>query len=575
MTALMMGLDNLTLPMQKGENNHIEYKYNKDGIITQLFFQLVRTKDVKSKENLINITKQILSGGTLKEITLLYKLTGYTRDIIGGKGEYELYYMMIMCWHDFNPKLSKFLIGKMVHLTKDMEEVHPYGSWKDIKFFCEYCYKKTSNKEHPLINYAIFLLVTQLKNDIQQDKISLAGKWCPRECSKKFKWLYQKICMIYYKEYYDSAQDNASSFLKADKKAKMSLRKILSKLNKKLDTVQIKQCNKTWQDIDHNKTTSITLNKQTKAFQNIKDNKIRSHDYDRIKCAENFVNFINSKKNNDESIKGKCVSIHDFVKAAIKETNETVIDTINLQWENNKKLNSPLNNFIAMVDTSGSMESENCKPLYNAIGLGIRIAELSKLGKRVLTFNNTPTWVNLDKEKTFCEMVNKVKLSKWGQNTDIYKAFKLILDVIVNNKIPQNEVENMVLVILSDMQIDNNIQNKDQKVLFEDIKYMYHITGLQTINVPYNPPHLVFWNLRSTSGFPTSPNDLNCTMISGCNPVILNAFCEKGIDYFKNITPTKFLESILSNERYDCLETECLNQISLKSISSSSSSSSS
>ena len=90
-----------------------------------------------------------------------------------------------------------------------------------------------------------------------------------------------------------------------------------------------------------------------------------------------------------------------------------------------------------------------------------------------------------------------------------------------------------------------------------NIKYMYHITGLQTINIPYTPPHLVFWNLRSTSGFPTSSNDLNSTMMSGCSPVMLNAFCEKGMDYLKNITPIKFLEDILSNERYDCLETEC------------------
>ena len=90
---------------------------------------------------------------------------------------------------------------------------------------------------------------------------------------------------------------------------------------------------------------------------------------------------------------------------------------------------------IAMVDTSCSMETYNCQPLYNAIGLGIRIAELSKLGKRVLTFSHNPEWINLDNEKTFCDMVNKVKKASWSGNTDIYKAFKLILDVIENRNI--------------------------------------------------------------------------------------------------------------------------------------------
>ena len=271
MSAIVMGLDNHQTPMQRGENGSLEYKYNKNEMITQLFFQLVRTKDEESKQNLISTTKQILANGTLKDVILLYKLTGYTRDIIAGKGEYELYYMLLLCWYDFNPELSKFLIQKMVYLTQDWEQIHPYGSWKDIKFFCQYCYTKTSNKEHPLINYAISLLVTQLKNDLEQEEMSLAAKWCPRESSKKFKWLYQKICMIYYKEYYDTANESLKAkppLIQADKKAKMNLRKHLSKLNHKLDTVQIKQCNKTWNEIDHSKTTSITLNKQTKAFQN-------------------------------------------------------------------------------------------------------------------------------------------------------------------------------------------------------------------------------------------------------------------------------------------------------------------
>ena len=54
-----------------------------------------------------------------------------------------------------------------------------------------------------------------------------------------------------------------------------------------------------------------------------------------------------------------------------------------------------------MVDTSGSMESDNSQPMYNAIGLGIRIAEMSKMGKRVLTFHSNPTWVNLENKDKF------------------------------------------------------------------------------------------------------------------------------------------------------------------------------
>ena len=51
---------------------------------------------------------------------------------------------------------------------------------------------------------------------------------------------------------------------------------------------------------------------------------------------------------------------------------------------NNRSQNKNLGNLIAMVDTSGSMECENGTPLHSAIGLGIRIAELSKIGNESL-----------------------------------------------------------------------------------------------------------------------------------------------------------------------------------------------
>ena len=57
----------------------------------------------------------------------------------------------------------------------------------------------------------------------------------------------------------------------------------------------------------------------------------------------------------------------------------TDVDTVNLQWREQSKQMGSLGNFIAMVDTSGSMECDNGTPLQAAIGLGCRVAEHSKL----------------------------------------------------------------------------------------------------------------------------------------------------------------------------------------------------
>jgi len=57
------------------------------------------------------------------------------------------------------------------------------------------------------------------------------------------------------------------------------------------------------------------------------------------------------------------------------------------QWKEQCKNTSYLNNMIAMVDTSGSMEADNSKPLYSAIGLGLRVArKINILGKSNFNF---------------------------------------------------------------------------------------------------------------------------------------------------------------------------------------------
>ena len=40
-------------------------------------------------------------------------------------------------------------------------------------------------------------------------------------------------------------------------------------------------------------------------------------------------------------------------------------------------------------------------------------------------------------------------------------------------------------------------------------------------------------------------------MFSGFSPVLLNLFCEKGIDFLNNATPWSQLIDILKNKRYD------------------------
>ena len=67
-------------------------------------------------------------------------------------------------------------------------------------------------------------------------------------------------------------------------------------------------------------------------------------------------------------------------------------------------------------------------------------------------------------------------------------------------------------------------------------------------------PHIIFWNLRTTNGFPNLCKTKNTSMLSGINPKLLNIFNEKGIDILNEITPYKLLVESLNNKRYTRFE---------------------
>jgi hypothetical protein len=212
---------------------------------------------------------------------------------------------------------------------------------------------------------------------------------------------------------------------------------------------------------------------------------------------------------------------------------------------------------IAMVDVSGSMEGD---PMEVAIALGIRIAEKSVLGKRIMTFSAKPTWVNLEPYPDFISQVDVVQRAEWGMNTNFHAALDLILDAIVQNKMAPEDVQDMVLVILSDMQMDSG-DSCNKQVLYDTMAAKYQAAGIRVNGVPYKPPHILFWNLRSTSGFPSLANQPNASMMSGFSPALLNLFCEQGLDALQSCTPWAVLVKSLENERYKIMDDKFMLEI--------------
>jgi hypothetical protein len=335
----------------------------------------------------------------------------------------------------------------------------------------------------------------------------------------------------------------------------MNYRKLISSLNKKLDTVQIKQCANEWRNIEPTKQTSITMHKQKRAFLNkTKKDEQRTTLYDRIICGQKFEEFAKRAEKGEVTIKGKRIGLNDFTKDALelisnRKELSSEAQILNAQWLNNSLQNGKLGKMIALVDVSGSMSGD---PMHAAIALGIRIAEKSLLGKRVITFSATPKWVNLDGCDNFVSMVQQVSRADWGMNTNFLAVLNMILDAIIQQKLRPEDVEDMVLTILSDMQIDQADHNHGS--IMELIEKRYAETGMRLYNIPFKPPHVLFWNLRSTGGFPTLSSQKNVSMMSGFSPVMLNLFCEEGIDALQSCNPWSLFLKSLDNVRYQVLE---------------------
>lgn len=608
MASVVAALDH-SAAVRLGENGHLELDWVRaykdfQSRILQLNFQLVRCSSDPQRqydlceryENIIRdlnncLAQSCYESGYVKLWKLAYALIGYVRDIVDGKGEYALAYEMLCALiragrgdtgvgafqqHRIDMMDAAKHAVRLWFVGDALEGEHPYGSWKDLKYLIYHITRKCDERYMPIpdvgdadefIEYLIELAVERINKDAWTEKPSLCARWIPREKSKKFGYIFRWIAEANFKDWIGTAtaaqerKHNPALLMAARRKAHTHFRKLLTDVNRRLNTPQIKQCAGEWAQIDFEKdVTSITLSKQRKAFMNVKlsGGSERSSDGDRVRCAENYSTFVKGAAEGKTRIKGARLSMDAFVRDALSfgqhATSESALlekKAIDAQWEDNATHTNALKRWIAMVDVSGSMEMDDGKPLRNAIGLGIRIAEKSELGKRVLTFSSSPQWFNLESYNGFCEQVWHLKEAPWGGNTNIYAALDLILAACTNARLSTSDVADMVLVILSDMQIDAADDTfRDGHVLSDKIKERYAAAGLATVGEKWPTPHLLFWNLRSTDGFPAVTTAENVTMISGSNPGLMNALSTRGMTALKDYTPWTVLTDILMKPRY-------------------------
>ena len=446
------------------ENNSILFddSSSKDieDVSTDIFnrFTIGVSKDVITTllNKYIYVAKRYGSIDFHKYIVDIFKLAFMVRDCRGneGRGFRDIFYHIIDHLHDQFPHIVYSLIN----------HIPIYGSWKDIfNLIIKYSYQP--HKKY-FMNRLIDVVECQRNYDLANiGNISLLAKYIPSEKSKN-----KRVAKILANHFYTKQEIHINNIWKR-------YRKDNAKLNKKLDTVEIKMCNDSYDEIKYETVPGKALKNYTSAFANEKKMrgsiKQRYPDNEsRVRGAINYKSFLN---NTTISKKGTKLYPHEILKPFITHRNNKVISETDIQLIEQQfndwvlkmcdimRENESFLKMIIMCDVSGSMYGT---PIEVSISLSylfataIAIVEKEKYGKviwgnRMMVFSNEPYWFMIAPELSLQNNIKDLCETPWhGTNTDFLAVHEMILDVAITNKISSDKMPLMMLTT-SDMQFDS------------------------------------------------------------------------------------------------------------------------
>jgi len=560
-----------------GENGMAQLATSTDNRV-DLFFNAVRSTPDEGMRSLIDrVMEQIRSSSTNEEdkakiaadlIVSIFQMRA-TRGM--GKGERHLAVVSLVYLHSKFPKTIESLIEDLPH----------YGSWKDLLEVA------TCPEVHAdLRKVCLHLFAEQLKKDAKAvreceqkgsgdiPRITLAGKWAPREgksYDRKGK-IVKDLCAVLFPLKTVSKHDRRKLY-----------RKLVGGLTRQLKVPEVLMSAQCWGKINFKKVPSLCLNRHRKAFLNedlkvklSKDEFETGNRYplnpDRVLCRKHLMDQLRKG-----AINGKQLFPHEIVQKLGRRSDAASMEEVmcQAQWNSirsdllkgmeelraseDKDGKVDLGNLVPLVDVSGSMQGI---PMEVAIAMGILVSEISAdcIKNRVITFESRPQWFALDPNDSIGDKVRKLRRAPWGGSTNFTLALNMIYDVVKSNKLSMENVPD--LIVFSDMQFDQ--ADRGFTTQYEQIQGAFHKLGMEISGKPYEPPRIIFWNLRGNSyagtHAPVTAETENVQLLSGFSPSLLKLVLagEMGgeeeivqtVDASGNVLVTKQRKKITPYETY-------------------------
>ena len=139
-----------------------------------------------------SMLEQLLGECDKETLRILFVIVAWNRDIVGGRGERRLTYMMLEVWYAYYPVVAVCALDALLSLG--------YGSWRDVPGLCcalRPC-PQQQQEQHlpPFVETAVEMMVRKLKRGDADSAV--VAKWVPRETSKKKLWLFELFVQTWF-----------------------------------------------------------------------------------------------------------------------------------------------------------------------------------------------------------------------------------------------------------------------------------------------------------------------------------------------------------------------------------------
>lgn len=407
---------------------------------------------------------------------LALRIAAWARDVRQGAGEREL----------FRQILSYLGVNQPQDAARLIKMVPTLGRFDDLLVFND----KISQE-------SAFALIKKALNENN----ALAAKWMPRKGPQ------------------------AEALRKSMNLTPKAYRQLLVSLTRVVET---QMCNKTWDNINFSAVPSLAHARYKKAF---------------IRNSPAYFNYVRNLVAKDKGVKINAGAVYpyDILKGRLfAKMDKTEMDVLEQQWNALPNYVGE-NSVLPLVDVSGSMTAplpSNASLTYLeiAVGLGLYFADknIGSFKDCFLTFSGEPELLKL--KGTINQKIDQMVTSHWAMNTNLTKAFSLILKTALEGQVKAEEMPK-ILLILSDMQFDQCMNLK----AIDMIKAQYDAAG-------YTMPVIVFWNLNDYENVPVQFDKKGAVLVSGFSPVIADAILKADLN---DITPEKVMLFRVMDERYN------------------------